>query len=69
MNPKFAFSFIILLALGTSVSFASQFRHPAQANSDVEEKLLKAIEDAPVHEEIITTVFWIGERAKPNSGW
>ena len=69
MNPKFIFNFLTLLALGTSVSFASQFRHPVQVDSDVEEKMLKAIEDAPVHEDIITTVFWVGERAKPNSGW
>jgi hypothetical protein len=44
-------------------SLASPARKKINLDSDISEELLEAIQRAPVHEEIITTVFWVGERA------
>jgi hypothetical protein len=48
---------------------ASRMKNVIQPGSEAEERLLRAIEQATVHKDILTTVFWVGERAKPNSGW
>jgi hypothetical protein len=69
MKSLLVICFATLLACESSVVFASQRRYPPRIVLDVEQELLKAIKTAPVHQEIMTTVFWVGELAKPNSGW
>src|SRR3989338_10742656 len=69
MFSKYISYIFLALLLGTSLAHASRYREIIDSNSDVEEALLKAIHQAPIHKEIFTTVFWVGERAKANSGW
>ncbi len=55
--------------LCAQLAYGSRIFRSYETESDVETHLLMAIQEAPVHSDIVTTVFWIGERAKPNSGW
>ncbi len=69
MKSKTILNLLILFMLSVQTAFASRSRHEEESVSDVEEHLLMAIQEAPVHRDILTTVFWVGERAKPRSGW
>lgn len=69
MNPAFKLCFITLLTISSSIAFGSQVRSAKDVVTDVQRELLKAIRTAPVHDDVLTTVFWVGERAKPKSGW
>ena len=59
---------LVLLVLGTQVASASRSKHRIHTDMD-EDEIASVLQEAPVHKGILTTVFWIGERAKPNSGW
>jgi hypothetical protein len=59
----------MLSILGMQECFGSRTKRSLEQTLDQESDLLVAIQEAPVHKNIVTTVFWIGERAKPNSGW
>src|SRR4051812_25712089 len=62
---------LLLLAfcLCCQQSYANRSLRTVEANSEIEDQILAAFQTAPVHKDILTTVFWVGERAKPNSGW
>jgi hypothetical protein len=55
-------------ASGSRLSSTSS-RRIIQPDSEEAERVMGILQDAPTHKGIRTTVFWIGERAKPNSGW
>lgn len=59
----------MLCILGLQECRASRTGRDLDQTLEREEKILEAIQKAPVHQNIRTTVFWIGERAKPKSGW
>lgn len=72
MKAKTIINLLILFVLGVLPADASRIRRviePVETIDEIESHLLMAMEEAPVHRDILTTVFWVGERAKPNSGW
>lgn len=69
MKQKFICKFLVLLMFGLQSGYASRTQHVIERGSEMEEQILAAIQDAPLHRDVLTTVFWIGERAKAHSGW
>ncbi len=69
MGIKILCNTLIMFALSAQIAFANRTYQVIRAESGVEEHLLMAIQEAPIHKNILTTIFWVGERAKPNSGW
>lgn len=64
MNIKTLSILLLALVVATPGALASHSRHKIDLDSDIDAEVLQAIQQAPFHEDIITTVFWIGERAK-----
>ncbi len=56
----------LVLVFGVQATYATRSNQSESRNtlSKIEETLYSM-----VHSDILTTVFWIGERAKPKSGW
>jgi len=48
--------------------FDFQMAEAVRSNQAIEESLLVTIQKAPSHKDVLTTIFWVGERAKPKSG-
>ena len=71
MSFKTTCNFLILLMLGMLCVETTQASRVRQENNSrrFEEAILRSLEKTPFRKDILTTVFWIGERAKPNSGW
>jgi hypothetical protein len=57
----------VVLAATFDQAFAARRSYPVRAME--EEDIVTVMEQAPLHRGIVTTVFWVGERARPNSGW
>ncbi|MCC7519464.1 MAG: hypothetical protein IT578_09795 [Verrucomicrobiae bacterium] len=70
-KQAFYYSCILLMLciLGMQECFASRNKKSLEQTLEQESELLKIIQEAPVHKNIRTTVFWVGERARPRSGW
>jgi len=62
-------TFLTLTILTTTYAHRSIQVNRPQSNVDVEEKIRVGLEESHLHANILTTVFWIGEKAAPNSGW
>lgn len=69
MNLKLICNLLVLLMLSVQIAVASSAKMVVRIEPDIERHLWMAIQEAPVHKNILTTVFWVGERAKPMSGW
>jgi hypothetical protein len=68
---KHLFQILAFLSLTPPFTYAHRSLQVMQSQSDesdMEEQIVMAIQEAPVHNDILTTVFWIGERAK-RVGW
>jgi hypothetical protein len=57
------------LVLSSSLAFGSRLTQVLQSSTDLQEQLNNTIQSSSAHQDILTTVFWVGEKAKPNSGW
>ncbi len=69
MRIKHLFQILTFLSITTPIlTYAHRSLQVMQSEPDVEEQIMDAIQEAPLHSDILTTVFWIGERAK-RSGW
>lgn len=60
---------LVVFMLGIQVAYANRSFRAIEPNSELEDQIMTALEKVPLHKDILTTVFWVGERAKPNSGW
>ena len=61
---------IVGLAFIASLAWGSYSQGAVSSlDANISDRILEAIRQSPVHNNIATTVFWVGERAKPNSGW
>ncbi len=69
MKLRITCNLLVLLMFGMQTAHASRTQRVIERDSELEDQLLAALEEAPVHRNVLTTVFWIGESAKPNSGW
>lgn len=58
--------YCLSLILATPVWASHEMR--VRLESDIQDDLLKVIQKAPVHESILTTVFWVGERSRTAGG-
>lgn len=71
MSFKILCNLFIACVLSIQISYASRsdrvIRDPIESES-IEQDLLMAIQEAPIHRNIPTTVFWVGERSRL-SGW
>jgi hypothetical protein len=54
---------------GMQAVYANRFPEQLGAGSVVHQLLSDILQEAPSHKSIVTTVFWVGEMAKPRSGW
>jgi hypothetical protein len=69
MNLNYAIVSLLIAVTGVNSSYGSRLGQVISSSDDVEDHILMSIQEAPIHKNIVTTVFWVGERAKPNSGW
>lgn len=70
MKPKHLYRILAFLLVPSFTAFAHRnLQVLSTPEPDMEEQMIMAIQEAPVHNNILTTVFWVGERAAPNSGW
>lgn len=60
---------LTVLALAVPAAHANRSMRTIRPDDEIEDQVIQALHNAPLHKEILTTVFWVGERAKPNSGW
>ncbi len=58
-----------ILALGTAWECRATTAHnTVPSDPEAQEQLMEVIQEAPVHRDILTTVFWVGESAR-RKGW
>lgn len=64
MVNQLTFTIFLTLILSNSFCWASQSKRKIDLDTENDKALIKAFVNSPVHDDIITTVFWIGERSK-----
>ncbi len=60
---------LILLGLLPNVYAIRTLQVTKDEDSGDETAFSRVLKKAPIHKDILTTIFWVGERAKPRSGW